>query len=609
MAACTTSSGGLVVVHKEVSGAELLAHQTETDCWLVLYGWVYDFTHFVNTHPGGKAVLLRFAGADGTVGFAAVHNRDMLDEDQLPADVRLVGKFCSKPGDEVVARGPASDTGRPGVAASEALRSNSSSAGQQDIMTSRDVDHDEADIPAATAPGKPLPRQPAPRTTEVSQPAVVSSRSRKQKSKPRLSQILNIYDMEMVAASNVSAEAWAYLVSAGDDEVSYRENSKAFQRVFLRPRILRNVRDISLRVPGTCFDAKSTHHLPFYVSATALGKLYHPDGEVAITRAAGKMGMTQMCPTLASCSMQEMADARAASMTQWWQLYVNPDRRVTEKVVLKAEKLGFQALIITVDAPQLGRRERDMRHKAPLFANLQEEEGQTTKGNTEQGTGRALSAWLDPSFDWEGLRWLQGKTRLPIVLKGIQTGEDAVLAYRSGVAGIIVSNHGGRQLDYCRSGLECLEEVVTSLRAECGWVSPREACAEAGRGRHDQEKTSASARQFDVLVDGGVRRGGDVFKALALGAKMVGLGRPFIYGLAAYGEEGVKRVIQLLIDELTMVMRLIGCASIADIRPEMALTNALTFHGQTLNNQLDFNYTPPWQVLESRQPSANKSKL
>eukprot|EP00392_Amoebophrya_sp_AT5.2_P003316 g3321.t1 len=361
--------------------------------------------------------------------------------------------------------------------------------------------------------------------------------------------------MEEVAGQSVTKEAWAYLQSAGDDEVSYRENSKAFQRVFLRPRVLRNVKDVSLK-------------------------------------------MTQMCPTLASCAMGEMAEAKLAqNQIQWWQLYVNPDRKITEKVVARAEKLGFKALIVTVDAPQLGRRERDMRHKAPLFSSVQEEEGGGTKGDASQGTGRALSAWLDPSFDWEGLKWLQSITKLPIVLKGVQTGEDAVLAYEANVAGIIVSNHGGRQLDYCRSGLECLEEVMTSLRKHVKAKEQNPSSSRASPGSSNKfpltnSKNKLVNGEFDVLVDGGVRRGGDVFKALALGAKMVGLGRPFIYGLAAYGEAGVKKVIELLEEELTMVMRLMGCREISDIRREMLVTRELKFHGVCLPNQLDENWKP-----------------
>lgn len=178
------------------------------------------------------------------------------------------------------------------------------------------------------------------------------------------------------------------------------------------------------------------------------------------------------------------------------------------------------------------------------------------------------------------------------MLKGVQTGEDAVLAYEADVAGIIVSNHGGRQLDYCRSGLECLEEVMTSLRKH---VKAKQNPSTPGSSKSSPPssyKNKLVNGEFDVLVDGGVRRGGDVFKALALGAKMVGLGRPFIYGLAAYGEAGVKKVIELLEEELTMVMRLMGCREISDIRREMLVTRELKFHGVCLPNQLDENWKP-----------------
>jgi len=232
-------------------------------------------------------------------------------------------------------------------------------------------------------------------------------------------------------------------------------------------------------------------------------------------------------------------------------LYVNSNRKVTEELVRKAERNGCKAIFITVDAPQLGRREKDMRNKfTAKEANVQK--GHKVERN--QGTARAISSFIDPSLNWADLDWFKSITSLPIVLKGVQCGEDAILAAQHGVAGIVVSNHGGRQLDYGRSAIEILPEVMDAL------------------------KTIGAEKKLEVFLDGGIRRGTDVFKALALGATAVGVGRPVLYGLASYGQEGVERVINILHDELDMVMKLMGTPSVKDIKPSMCNTRNLADH-------------------------------
>jgi L-lactate dehydrogenase (cytochrome) len=251
--------------------------------------------------------------------------------------------------------------------------------------------------------------------------------------------------------------------------------------------------------------------------------------------------------------MDEMHAARSPGQTQWWQLYVNKDRDLMKTVVQKAENLGFKALFITVDAPQLGRRERDMRNKAKMSANVQGK--QKEKIPTAQGTTRAISSFIDPSLSWKDLPFFKSITKMPIILKGVQTGKDAVLSYEAGMDGIVVSNHGGRQLDYARSGIEMLVEIMDALHS-----------------------INADLDKFTVLVDGGFRRGSDLFKALALGAKGVGLGRPTLVGMAAYGEEGVEKVIQIFKDELEMHMRLMGTPTIKDMLPKMVITRNVADH-------------------------------
>jgi len=293
--------------------------------------------------------------------------------------------------------------------------------------------------------------------------------------------------------------------------------------------------------------------IPIYITSCALGRLYHEDGEMCLARGAHLAGIPQLGPTLASCTMDEIHSARQPGLTQWWQLYVNKDRELTKEVVKKAESLGFEALFITVDAPQLGRRERDMRNKAKMSANVQGK--QKDKIPTQQGTTRAISSFIDPSLQWSDMPWFKSITTMPIILKGIQTGEDAVKAYQMGMDGMVVSNHGGRQLDFARSGIEMLEECMDALN-----------------------EIGADLSKFTVLVDGGFRRGSDMFKALALGAEAIGIGRPSLVGMAAYGEEGVEKVVQIFKDEMEMHMRLMGTPTIKDITRDLVITRNLSDH-------------------------------
>lgn len=310
---------------------------------------------------------------------------------------------------------------------------------------------------------------------------------------------------------------------------------------------------------GTKVDA------PFYVTATALGKLGHPEGEVVLTRASRKHNVIQMIPTLASCSFDEIMDAAAGDQVQWMQLYVNQDRAITERIVKHAEKRGCKGLFITVDAPQLGRREKDMRSKfTDQGTNVQS--GQET--DNSQGAARAISSFIDPSLSWKDIPWFQSITKMPIVLKGVQRVDDVLRAAEAGVQGVVLSNHGGRQLDFAPSAVEVLAEAMPALRAR-GF----------GLDNHGDGGGSGSGQQkFEVFVDGGVRRGTDILKALCLGARGVGIGRPFLYAMSAYGQDGVERAMQLLRDELEMNMRLLGCTRVSQLTPDLVDVRHLGAH-------------------------------
>ncbi|ROW14552.1 hypothetical protein VPNG_03225 [Cytospora leucostoma] len=396
------------------------------------------------------------------------------------------------------------------------------------------------------------------------------------KEKPLLEQCYNLLDFEAVARRVMKKTGWGYYSSAADDEITLRENHAAFHRIWFRPRILVDVEkvDFSTTMLGTKTD------VPFYISATALGKLGDPEGEVVLTRAARKHNVIQMIPTLASCSFDEIIDAAEGDQVQWMQLYVNKDREITRKIVQYAEKRGCKALFITVDAPQLGRREKDMRSKFDdQGSNVQTQTGQQV--DNSQGAARAISTFIDPALSWKDIPWFKSITNMPIILKGVQRVEDVLRAIDAGVQGVVLSNHGGRQLDFSRSGIEVLAETMPRLR-ELGL----------------QDK-------IEIFVDGGVRRATDIIKALCLGAKGVGLGRPFLYAMSAYGFAGVDRAMQLLKDEMEMNMRLIGCTSIEELNPSLVDTRSLFNHG---------NGTPPDYLSQSAydplsNPQQRKAKL
>jgi L-lactate dehydrogenase (cytochrome) len=459
---------------------DVAKHNAAEDCWVVLNGQAYDMTDFLEDHPGGAGIIMKYAGRDASRAFNPIHPKNIVDT--LPPAAHL---------------GPVT----PQEAPVEAKKDDSD-------------DEEEED-------------------EEV----------------PDISLMVNVWDFELIAKKKVTKEAWAYLMSGADDEICFRENHAAFHRVMLKPKVLVDVDNIDYS--STILGTKVS--IPLYVTSCALGRLYHEEGECCLTRGAALADIPQLCPTLASCTMDEMLAARAPGQTQWWQLYVNKDRELTKTVVQKAENAGFKALFITVDAPQLGRRERDMRNKAKMSANVQTK--QKEKIPTSQGTTRAISSFIDPSLAWKDMPWFKSITKMPIILKGIQTGEDAIRAYETGMDGCVVSNHGGRQLDYTRSGIEMLVEVMDALRS-----------------------IGADFDKFTVLVDGGFRRGSDLFKALALGAKGVGIGRPTLVGMASYGEEGVEKVVQIFKDEMEMHMRLMGTPTIADMTPDLVITRNVADH-------------------------------
>ena len=346
----------------------------------------------------------------------------------------------------------------------------------------------------------------------------------------------NLLELEDLARAKVPRPSFDYIAGGAEDEVSLRRNREAFTKWALRPRVLVDVsrRDTSTSVLGQRVS------MPILVAPTAFHGLVHPEGEVATARGAAAAGTVMVVSAIATRELEEVAKAVAGPC--WFQLYVWRDREVTAQLVKRAARAGYGAICLTVDTPLLGRREKDERNAFTLppglsIANVRPA-GLDGVPASERGSAFAkyVAELLDPAVTWKDIAWLRSLTSLPIVLKGIMTAEDATLAVEHGVDGIIVSNHGGRQLDSTVGTLDALPDIVAAVQG-----------------------------RVEVFMDGGVRRGTDVLKALALGAKAVLIGRSALWGLALGGADGVRRVLEHLRGELELAMALTGRAALAQV--------------------------------------------
>ena len=352
-------------------------------------------------------------------------------------------------------------------------------------------------------------------------------------------QLLNLFDYETRARQLLDPRLWDYLAGGSDDEVNLRADRDAFARVRLRPRVLTGhaSSDIATTVLGTAVGS------PVLVAPLAYQCLVDPEGECATARGVAEARSIFVASTMSSRSLEDIA---SAASERWLQLYVFRDRSITEDVLRRAEAAGYRAIVITVDVPRLGRRERDLRNGFALpkhvdAVNVRGSESHRL-GTSTAGTS-AIEAHAQAAFEpltWEILDWVRARVSLPIVVKGILTAEDARLAVEHGASAIVVSTHGGRQLDGTVSPIDALPECVDAV---------------AGRG--------------EIYVDGGIRRGTDVLKALALGARAVLVGRPILWGLAVARQAGVAAVLAMLGNELERAMCLAGVPDIASIRASL----------------------------------------
>ncbi|KAG4195997.1 hypothetical protein ERO13_A06G143100v2 [Gossypium hirsutum] len=322
---------------------------------------------------------------------------------------------------------------------------------------------------------------------------------------------VNVNEFQELARQALPKIYYDYYSGGAEDEYTLKQNVEAFQGITIRPRILVDVSRIDLSTTVLGYQIS----VPILIAPSAKHKWAHPEGEVATARAAAVCDTIMILSYRSTCTIEEVASS--CNAVRFFQCYVYKRRDISANLLQRAERCGYKAIVLTVDSPRLGRREKDIKNKM-VNPQLKNFEGLiSTRVSTDIG-------------------WLRSITNLPVLLKGVLTHEDAIKAVEVGVDGIVVSNHGARQLDYAPPTISVLEEVVSAVKGK-----------------------------IPVLFDGGIRRGTDVFKALALGAQAVLIGRPAVYGLAAKGEYGVKRVIEMLRDELELTMALSGCPTLNHI--------------------------------------------
>ncbi|KAF1990635.1 hypothetical protein K402DRAFT_200586 [Aulographum hederae CBS 113979] len=470
---------------------EVSKHNTPDSCWVILYNNVYDVTSFLSSHPGGVKAILQLAGQDATQEYDPIHPPGTL-ETSLPASAKL---------------------------------------GSIDQRTLPEVEKSPMDDGSA---GSARPFD--------------------------LEECLNLDDIEAAATKKISRKAWAYYYSAGDDLISKALNTSVYRKILLRPRVF---------VDCTNCDSSTSllgHkiNVPFFVSPAAMARLGHPDGEHGIAKACAQYGVAQLISNNASMTPEVITKDAKEDQVFGWQMYVQVERAKSEKYLERIHKLpNIKFIVLTLDAPVAGKREDDERMKnvgsqLAIRDVVTDSGGDADAGKKKKGkqggtsVAEMLFAGTASDLTWKTtLPWLAKHTKLPIVLKGVQTHEDAYLAslYAPQIQAVILSNHGGRALDTAPPSIHTLLEI----RKYCPDVFGR----------------------IDVWVDGGVRRGTDVVKALCLGAKAVGLGRPALFGLGAGGQEGVEKVFKILKEETKTCMRLLGVEKTSELGIKHVNTRAV----------------------------------
>ena len=351
---------------------------------------------------------------------------------------------------------------------------------------------------------------------------------------------INVLEYEALARERLDGAAFDYYVSGAHDEITLANNRSAFSRISLAYRVLVDVSERSMATSVLGMPVS----MPLLVAPTAFHRMACAEGELATVRAAGAAGTIMILSSLSNTDVEDVV--AAASGPVFFQLYVYRDRAATEALVQRAEAAGCKALVLTVDAPQLGTRERDVRNRFHLPEGLEVRNmlpagyGYVVEQAAESGLAAYFASLIDPSLSWDDIAWLRSLTELPLLVKGVVRADDALRAVEHGAAGIVVSNHGGRQLDTSVATIDALAPI-----------------AEAVDGR------------AEILIDGGFRRGTDIVKALALGATAACIGRPILWGLATAGQAGAEHVLELLRAELDLAMALCGAPTVAELTDDL----------------------------------------
>lgn len=352
---------------------------------------------------------------------------------------------------------------------------------------------------------------------------------------------VNLHEFQAMAEHVLPRMVYDYYAGGANDEVLLKSTRAAWDAIEIRYRVMR---DVSTR-SSACTVLGQSLSWPVMIAPMAMQRMAHADGEMATARAATATSTGMVLSTLSNTSVEDVASVLTQPL--WFQLYIEKDRGATKALVERTEAAGCRALVLTVDTPLLGRRERDIRNQFHMLSGLSVPHIRVANSGTLSepvASASALGAYVntqwDSSISWKDLEWLQSVTKLPILIKGVVRGDDAATALNHGASGVIVSNHGGRQMDAAITTVRALREVADAM---------------SGRGA--------------LLVDGGIRRGTDVLKAIALGANAVLLGRPVLWGLSSGGVDGVKRVLELLRDEFDLAMALSGCCEVREITRDL----------------------------------------
>lgn len=349
--------------------------------------------------------------------------------------------------------------------------------------------------------------------------------------------LINLNDFQLLASHKLPLQVYDYYAGGANDEVTLQDNRHAYEKIKLQPRILANVSDQNLTI--NLFGQELS--CPILIAPMGLQGAATPEGEKATAKAAKAAKTIMALSMMSNYSLEEVSEV--TNQPLWFQLYVAQDKKITQSLVARAEKSGYTALIVTVDAITLGKRERDIRNQFSLPQHLQASNlleyglANIFSDAKESGIVKHAQKFFKSSLSWQDIEWLKSITDLPIIIKGIMHPEDAALAIEYGVNGIIISNHGGRQLDTVAATVDVLPEIAKIIN-----------------------------QKIKLFIDGGIRRGTDVLKALILGADAVFIGRPILWGLAVDGEKGAFKVMEILREELDTAMALCGYSSILELK-------------------------------------------